>query len=149
MAQRFPDYFYRQSAAVPCRLREGRIEVLLITTVNKGKWTIPKGIVERHLRPEESAGEEAFEEAGIKGRVLEECVGTYRYDKWGGTCEVSVFPMLVDTVMEDWPESGIRRRRWVDGKNAPAEVNKRQLAPLVEEAVSIARRLLGDTDEDA
>ena len=142
MSRSCPDYFYQQSAVVPCRLKEGRVEVLLITTVNKGKWSIPKGVVELHLSPWESAAQEAFEEAGIRGEVVPRSVGSYSYQKWNDMCVVSVFPMLVTEVLEDWPESGIRRRKWVSGDEASSVVAKKALRPLVTTAVADADRIL-------
>ena len=61
---------FKQSAVVPYRLVKNEIEVLLITT-RKGRWIIPKGIIEPELSAAESAAKEALEEAGVKGEVSE------------------------------------------------------------------------------
>ena len=60
-----PESIYRQSGAVPFRIRDGAIEVLLITSQTSGHWIIPKGIVEPELSSAASAAQEAYEEAGV------------------------------------------------------------------------------------
>lgn len=110
---RRPEHYYRQSGVVPFRRDGERVEILLITSLRRGRWIIPKGIVEPHLSPEESAAREAEEEAGVRGRVLSPSIGAYEHRKWGGTCRVEVFLLEVRELLEDWPEAGARRRRWV------------------------------------
>ena len=56
-----PGSIYRQSGAVPFRVRDGALEVLLITAVSSDHWIVPKGIVEPDLTPAASAAEEAHE----------------------------------------------------------------------------------------
>src|SRR5262245_54571186 len=83
-----PVHFFRQSAVLASR--ENRI---LLVSTSKGNWTIPKGVVERNLTAAQSAAQEAFEEGGIRGTVREPSIGSFEYDKWGGTCRVEVFEM--------------------------------------------------------
>ncbi|WP_244425824.1 NUDIX domain-containing protein [Rhizobium etli] len=47
----------------------GGSEVLLITTRETGRWTIPKGWPIKGLAPHEVVEREAWEEAGVKGRA--------------------------------------------------------------------------------
>ena len=68
---RFPDWIYRQSAALPYRQGNKGLEVLLISTRKGGRWIVPKGIVEPGLTPRDSARKEAAEEAGIEGQMDE------------------------------------------------------------------------------
>ena len=50
---------------IPYRIKgKKKVEVLLITSVKRKRWIIPKGYVEFNLSPFESAKKEAFEEAG-------------------------------------------------------------------------------------
>jgi 8-oxo-dGTP pyrophosphatase MutT (NUDIX family) len=61
----------RQEVAAVCyRIRRGGIEFLLVQT-RSGRWIFPKGGVERGLTPAQSAALEAFEEAGVHGRIEE------------------------------------------------------------------------------
>lgn len=47
----------------------GPIEVLLITSRGTGRWVIPKGWPMAKKKPHEVASQEAWEEAGVRGRV--------------------------------------------------------------------------------
>lgn len=59
-----------QVAAVCYRVRGGVIEFLLVQT-GKGRWIFPKGSVEPGLTHAQAAALEAFEEAGVHGRMEE------------------------------------------------------------------------------
>src|SRR5436190_4561919 len=60
-----------QVAAVCYRKRNGRIEFLLVQTRGSGRWTFPKGNTEPGLTHAQAAALEAFEEAGVHGRIEE------------------------------------------------------------------------------
>ena len=65
-----------------------------------------------HLSPAESACREAYEEAGIHGKIASETIGSYHCRKWHLTWRVMVFPLSVDTALDEWPEMHERKRRW-------------------------------------
>jgi 8-oxo-dGTP pyrophosphatase MutT (NUDIX family) len=65
-----------QVAAVCYRVRGGEIEFLLVKT-GKGRWIFPKGSVELGLTHAQAAALEAFEEAGVHGRMEEACFARY------------------------------------------------------------------------
>ena len=111
-------WIYNQSGVIPFRYRDGILEILLITSRRKKHWVIPKGIIEGDLSSQESALQEAYEEAGIKGTIKLASLGRYRYKKWGGTCRVEVFLMQVDEELETWPEDYFRERKWLDLESA-------------------------------
>lgn len=92
---------------------------------------IPKGLVERHLTPRESAANEAYEEAGIRGRISRQAVGEFEYQKWGGTCHVEVFLFAVEDVGTTWPEAALRHRAWLSVENAAELVNEPALANII------------------
>ena len=104
---------YRQSAVIPYRRGPSGLEVLLVTSRNGTRWVLPKGVVEPDLSPAASAAKEALEEAGVRGAIDDEPLGTYQYRKWGGTCTVQVFAMEVEQEEADWPEANTRRRAWL------------------------------------
>ncbi|MBD1900338.1 NUDIX hydrolase [Trichocoleus sp. DQ-A3] len=118
---------YAQSAVIPYRIKNGKIEVLLITSSTGKRWVIPKGMIEPFMTPQTSAAKEAWEEAGIIGQVLPTLMGTYEYQKGGGTCRVEVFLMQVKTVLEVWPEASFRKRQWVSVKQAVKRVEEAEL----------------------
>jgi 8-oxo-dGTP pyrophosphatase MutT (NUDIX family) len=55
-------------AAVCYRVRRRELEFLLVRTRN-GHWTFPKGGVDEDATNADAAAREAYEEAGVKGRV--------------------------------------------------------------------------------
>jgi 8-oxo-dGTP pyrophosphatase MutT (NUDIX family) len=65
-----------QVAAVCYRVRGGDIEFLLVKT-GKGRWIFPKGSVEPGLTHAQAAALEAFEEAGVHGRIEEASFTSY------------------------------------------------------------------------
>lgn len=126
-----PDYFYKQSAILPYRVTNGRIEVLLITSLKKKKWIIPKGIIEPNSAPAESAAKEAFEEAGVTGETDPSIFDIYEVSKWGGKCRVEVYPMLITEEFDFWPEKIHRKRKWFDIKEAVLNVENKQLKRII------------------
>lgn len=116
---------YRQSAVIPYRYEGDQVQILLITSRSGKRWVLPKGIIEDHQTELESAASEALEEAGIEGQIDPDPIGQYRYEKWGGICEVKIFKMKVENVFEDWPESFFRERRWVSLEEAERLTDER------------------------
>ena len=110
---------------MPFRMEKGVLKILLITNRSGKRWIIPKGIIEEGHTPKETVRQEAFEEAGIRGAIHPEPVGEYRYKKWEGICLVTIFLMKVDDVSEAWPESGFRRRQWMNWDQAVNKLDER------------------------
>jgi 8-oxo-dGTP pyrophosphatase MutT (NUDIX family) len=137
----------RQVAAIPIRLsRKGKTQVLLLTSRRRGRWVIPKGWLMRKLSPAQAAVREAYEEGGIKGRILRaDPIGRYRYRKGDrpkiGEITVQVFVMGVKRQLRDWPERAERRIRWVRPHRAAAMVEEPELAILLMRLPKIAGRL--------
>jgi 8-oxo-dGTP pyrophosphatase MutT (NUDIX family) len=126
----------RQYAALPvATVGEGQTLVLLLTSRESRRWVIPKGWAEKGVAPHRLAQREAFEEAGVRGEIGHEPIGTFRYTKLlrgkrrtrTVSCEVAVFELRVEYLLDDWPEKGQRERRWI----APLEA-----AELVEDGLA-------------
>ncbi|MCP4335286.1 MAG: NUDIX domain-containing protein [Gammaproteobacteria bacterium] len=134
-----PAYYYSQSAVIPWRLKNGEVEIMVILSSKKKHWVVPKGIKEPGMSPQESAAEEALEEAGVEGVVGDEVLGSYVYEKWGATTTCFVYPMEVirELAHEDWQESH-RQRTWVSPQQAATQLRQPQLGPMVE---ALAARL--------
>jgi len=134
-----PAYYYSQSAVIPYRLKNGEAEIMVILSSKKKHWVVPKGIKEPGLSSQESAAEEALEEAGVEGVVGDEALGSYVYEKWGAATTCQVYPMEVirELAHEDWEENH-RQRTWVTPEQAAAQLRQPQLGPMVE---ALAARL--------
>ena len=126
-----PSVHYPQSGVIPVRMVNGEIEILLITTNTRKHWTIPKGLIEDGMSAAESAVQEAYEEAGIRGELHKTSVGYYQYQKWGGTCEVEVFLMAVTQLLNHWPEAYFRKRMWCSIDDARAMVKHKGLGDIL------------------
>jgi 8-oxo-dGTP pyrophosphatase MutT (NUDIX family) len=72
-----------QVAAVCYRVRSAGIEFLLVRTRGSGRWTFPKGSAEPGLTHAQAAALEAFEEAGVHGRIEEVSFASYVRRKSG------------------------------------------------------------------
>jgi len=127
----------RQVAALPLRLgKNGALEILLVTSRDTGRWIIPKGWTSKRLRDCKAAAREAREEAGVKGKMLREAIGTYRYFKRelgdGVLVEVRVFLLKVSKRCKSWPEKRERRRAWFDIEDAASRVSDPELSVLID-----------------
>lgn len=131
---------FDQSGVIPFRKYKGKIEILLVTTL-KGNWTIPKGIIEDKHSPQESALKESVEEAGVWGIVSGNKVGSYKFKKWGGTCNVKVYKMKVTKVFKKWEEDHFRERLWVSVEKAQKMIKKKKLIKLITRAFSEETKL--------
>jgi 8-oxo-dGTP pyrophosphatase MutT (NUDIX family) len=130
-----------QSGALPWRLKGSKkaqptAEVLLVTGRRSGRWMIPKGWPMAGKSLADSAAREAFEEAGIKGRIDPEPIGRFRHIKQHllfGRMEVDILvhPLTVKRELKDWPERGERLRKWFTLDEAVTRVDSRELAQLI------------------
>ena len=115
----------RQQFAAICYRKAGNgCEVLLVTTRGSGRWVVPKGWPIRDKAPQEVAEQEAFEEAGVKGKAGWKPVGHYTYAKQLqdgriAPCLVEVYAVKVEKVARKFKEHGQRERRWVSFTDAP------------------------------
>ena len=127
----------KQYAALPWHRRaDGALEVMLITSRDTGRWVIPKGWPVSGLSPSNSAAHEAREEGGIVGRVGDQAIGRYHYnkgmpDKSSVPCAVDVFALEVERQLKSWPERKERRTQWFLPEEAAAAVDEPELAALI------------------
>ena len=134
MPSRSFDAFPEQAAAIPVR-RVGRgLQVCVIRRKEATSWGIPKGLVDPGDTHEETALNEAWEEAGIEGRLLGGAIGTYRYRKWGTRLTVAVYVMELLHQSPTWEESAFRERRWVPFPEAGVLLAGHPVAPLLDRA---------------
>ncbi len=125
-----------QVAALPFRLDAlGRPEILLVTSRETRRWVIPKGWPMKGMRDHEAAAVEALEEAGVAGAVAEAPAGTYLYWKrlaeQFALCEVRVFPLRVETVLDAFPEQDQRKQAWFGPDEAADSVAEPGLSHLL------------------
>jgi uncharacterized protein len=127
----------RQFGALPYRIdgKEG-LRILLVTSRDTGRWVVPKGNPMPHRTGAETAAEEAFEEAGVRGEIGASPIGSFRYRKrtrllLAVTADVRVFPLRVERLLQRWPEKHQRRRQWFSRDEAAAAVAELGLKRLI------------------
>ena len=151
----------QQVAAVCYRLRGGGIEFLLVQT-RGGRWIFPKGGVEPGLTHAESAALEAFEEAGVHGRM--EKVSFTRYFRRkpdtattkistrsaarSSEIELAVPAHLCEVSRLEPPQEANRNPTWFSADKAKQRLHKErapefgaELARVVDRALSRIQRL--------
>ena len=122
---------FDQSGVIPYRKKNGRIEVLLVTSIKKRNWIIPKGFIEYHLSPFQSAKKEAFEEAGVRGSNGTKILGSYMVYKNGSELLTKVYSMRVTAVYKDYPEKNLRKRKWLPVADAAKKVSIPEVATMI------------------
>jgi 8-oxo-dGTP pyrophosphatase MutT (NUDIX family) len=124
-----------QVAALCWRKHDNRVEVLLITSRDTGRWVLPKGWTMKGLSAPEAAAAEAWEEAGVEGKVASDALGYFGYDKvlsaeLSHPCMVSVYPLRVSGLSRRFPERKERRRKWFTPDKAATKVLEPELQAL-------------------
>lgn len=130
---------FNQSAVIPYRISKKGIEVLLITSLKKGNWIIPKGYIEFNLTPFESAKKEAYEEAGVLGSNETIEVGTFKQNRSIGYCMIKVFTMEVYDILDDYPEKKERQRKWFSIEEAMRVIVIPEISQMIKELDSRLR----------
>ena len=110
-----------QVAAVCYRVRKNGIEFLLVQT-RGGRWTFPKGSAEPGLTHAQAAALEAFEEAGVHGRMEELSFTRYVRRRRGegreSVIETVVNAFLCEVLWLDSPQEADRNPTWFSVEKA-------------------------------
>jgi 8-oxo-dGTP pyrophosphatase MutT (NUDIX family) len=147
-----------QVAAVCYRMRRGEIEFLLVRT-NSGHWTFPKGSAEPGLTHAQAAALEAFEEAGVHGRMEEASFTHYvRRKRTGNSAarsakkELAIQAHLCEVLRLETPQEPNRDPAWFSAQKAKQRLSEdrtsdyaAELARVVDRAVSRIQRLRSGT----
>jgi 8-oxo-dGTP pyrophosphatase MutT (NUDIX family) len=126
-----------QIAALPLRKQGRNIEILLISSRETKRWIIPKGWPMLGLEDYQAAELEAFEEAGVRGKMGEEPIGLFSYNKRKKSgrllpCSVTVYALNVEKLLRDWPEKHERKRKWFLAREAADLVDEEGLKAVIE-----------------
>lgn len=125
-----------QFAALCYRIKDEKVQFCMITSRGTGRWIIPKGWPMDGETPSDAAATEAFEEAGLRGKIKHQPIGVYSYNKARANdddlpCIAVVYPMKVKRVLTKWPEKKQRQRKWVSRKKAAELVNEPELRDIM------------------
>ncbi|MDJ0825372.1 MAG: NUDIX hydrolase [Rhodobacter sp.] len=125
-----------QFGALCYRIQKDKAQVLLVTSRGTGRWILPKGWPIDGATPVEAALREAWEEAGVEGKVTGNALGIYSYIKREDgdrmPCVVAVFPVRVKRLADRYPEAKERRRKWFSLKKAAAVLDESELRQILQ-----------------
>ena len=151
-----------QVAAVCYRIRRGSIEFLLVQTRGSARWIFPKGSAEPGLTHSQAAAIEAFEEAGVHGRIEEAAFVQYVSRRQGNrrnarrslakTLVVSAHLCEVRRLCN--PKESNRNRTWFSVEETKQRLREdrnddegAEFVRVVQRAVARINRLCSGTDE--
>ena len=124
-----------QFAALCYRIKDDKLRFCLVTSRRSGRWIVPKGWPMDGQTPMEAAATEAFEEAGVRGKIYERPIGVFSYYKVRSQnelpCIAVVYPLKVKKVLSRWPERKERERKWLPRKKAAALVDDPELREII------------------
>jgi 8-oxo-dGTP pyrophosphatase MutT (NUDIX family) len=111
------------------RSRKRTYEMLLVSSVSRpGRWTLPKGTLERGEEPTFTAAREIAEEAGVRGKMI--CrLGVV--ERSSQTIAFYLFQFRHDV---PWLEGRVRERRWVEIGKAERYLHQADLHGIVARA---------------
>lgn len=121
-----------QVAAFCYRVRKSGIELLLVQT-RSGRWTFPKGNAEPGLTHAQAAALEAFEEAGVHGRMEEASLTRYVRSKRSSDAaavETVVNVHLCEVLWLDPPPEANRNPTWFSVEKAKRRLQEDRSAKL-------------------
>lgn len=116
--------------------KDGQLEILLLTSRDTGRWVIPKGWPMGSKASHVVAATEAREEAGVKGIVEHDPLGSFGYGKAMAEglvlpCEVQVHALEVTGSFKDYKEKGVRTLEWVSPQEAAGRVLEPGLKKII------------------
>ncbi|MGI9426065.1 MAG: NUDIX hydrolase [Hyphomicrobiaceae bacterium] len=121
---------------IPFDMKGEAVALLFVTSQTRGRWILPKGQPKPGETQAEACHREGFEEAGIRGIVLEEYPSTVLIGKKTGIgveqVPVTYFPYLVQEQFDDWPEMEKRQRHWALVEDAPKVTDRADYLALVQ-----------------
>jgi len=101
---------------IPFETRGDAVALLFVTSQTRGRWILPKGKQEAGETHVDACHREGFEEAGIRGVILENFPVTVPIGKQtkSGVLKfpVTYYPYLVQEQADEWPEKKKRQRHW-------------------------------------
>lgn len=125
---------HSQVGALPVRLKKnGKLEILLVTTRGGSRWMVPKGYRPKRLDARRAAAREALQEAGVRGKVQSRALGEFTDRNGNGEKNtIRVFRLDVLKEQSHWREEDERKRKWVSPAKARKLVRQAGLRKIID-----------------
>ena len=109
--------------------RKKKCKIYLVTSREQGQWIIPTGKLEKNLSNRRVALLEAFEEAGILGKLDQQFkVQVLLQSPRGKTKRKTiVFLLYVKRILSHWPEKSERKRKSISIESYIETVSDKKL----------------------
>ena len=126
---------------IPFDIKDDQIAMLFVTSQVRGRWIFPKGNLKAQESHKKGCKREAFEEAGVTGKILKNYPLTAVISKSNlASMErvvVTYYPLLVTHQAEEWPEDGKRDRHWALLKDVPRLIDRSDFLDLIRQFEAI------------
>lgn len=135
----------KKVGVIPYQIIDGEISILMVTSMGTGRWILPKGNLKAKESHKKGCLREAFEEAGVKGKILKNFPMTIVMPANGqdadyqhqGKIPVVFYPMRVDHLSAKWPEQYQRQRKWMTLDAAMAELPSKDILSVLKHFKSL------------
>jgi len=121
---------------IPFDTKDDLIALLFVTSQTRGRWILPKGRQKSGETHSETCHREGFEEAGVRGTVLEDFPITFpitkQADKGVLKLPVTYYPYFVTEQVDEWPERKKRQRHWALLEDAPKVAYREDLLGVIQ-----------------
>ena len=106
----------KRIAVIPVVKKDKKCRIYLVTSRYKCKWILPTGKHEKHLTDKEVALLEAYEEAGVEGRLDKSFCKSLNVLSPSGRKKrkTKLYLIEVNKQFKKWPEKKERRRKLVN-----------------------------------
>ncbi len=122
---------------IPFDTRKDATALLFVTSQTRGRWILPKGKKNQDESHADTCHREGFEEAGVRGTVLEDfpitVIITKQTDDGKREVPVTYYPFLVTEQVDDWPEKDKRQRHWALIGDTPRVAYREDLLGLIKQ----------------
>ncbi len=126
----------RRIAAIPiiC-LGKGKYRLVLITKRRHKDWIVPCGKLEATLSDKHVAALEAFEEAGVVGKLesLQDLPEITLRSHKGNRRKIKLYGLRVNKTLQHWPEREQRKRRLIKPRDLARFKMKKPLRRAIQQ----------------
>lgn len=137
MTQKNVIYDTHRVGIIPFDTKDDLIALLFVTSQTRGRWILPKGKRKEGESHIEACHREGFEEAGVRGVLLQDFPCTVVIGKQGKksmqNVVVTYYPFLVQKQEDEWPEKERRQRHWALVEDAPKVAYKEDYLSVIEQ----------------